>query len=288
MGRILYAKAQAFPEWITVEATNQDFTVSLYDVFGSPTKPGKFLYIIPAGFEIGGNLNSIFFGNPADGQFGRALATSKSAESLFPTGSRIRIWVRPGAFIRGPGGQGGHGGCENQDDQNERMGGGGGGAGFWGLRLAAEPNIGATGGLNLCNIFDTSLYGDPGTRTAGGAGNDTFKLIAGSAEPTDGNPGGAAIWLRESVEIINDGSIWGGGGGGGGADSEVLANRSFPGDGGTPGVAGEDAAIRSGTPTLTNGGAAGEAVLKESGAIVTWLANHEGDPGVPGDVLGSI
>ena len=169
------------------------------------------------------------------------------------------------------------------------MGGGGGGAGFWGARLAQEPDISATGGINLCNIFDTSMYGDPGTRTTGGAGNNSIKLLPGTATPTNGAAGLAAIWLRESVEIVNEGSIWAGGGGGGGADSELLANRSFPGDGGTPGVAGEDATIRSGNPTLTNGGAAGEAVIRESGATVTWLANHpDGDPGVPGDVLGSI
>jgi len=289
MSEILYVKAQSFIPWTIVEASNQDFTVSLFEVFGSPTGRGRFLYIIPEGFEIGGNFNTVLFGNPAAFQSGRALATSKTNEPLFPTGSRLRIWVKPGAFVRGGGGRGGFGGCETDGGQDERMGGGGGGAGFWGARLGDEPDISATGGLNRCNVFDTSLHGGPGTRTTGGAGSNSVTLLPGSIAGTNGAVGTSAIWLRESAEIINEGSIYGGGGGGGGADSEALGNRSFPGDGGTPGVAGEDATIRSGNPSLTSGGAAGEAVLKDPGATVTFIANHpEGEPGDPGDVLGSI
>ena len=284
--RIIYAKAQVDPGWTVVEATNKDFTVSLFGVFGKPTEPGKFLYIIPSGFEIGGNQNLFPFD---DSQFGRALATSKSTESLFPTGSRIRVWVKPDAFIRGSGGGGGGGGCLDSSADDE-MGGGGGGAGFMGRRLSDEPTIGGQSGVNLCNIFNTDLYGAPGSRTSGGAGQTLIQNVGVSTtDGSNGNPATAAVWLRESIEILNEGSIWGGGGGGGGADSTSLGNRSIPGDGGAPGDDGDDATILSGFPPLRVGGALGEGVIQESGATVTWISNHpEGDPGSPNDVLGGI
>ena len=283
---IVYAKAQVDPGWTVVEAINEDFTVSLFDVFGSPTEPGKFLYIIPSGFEIGGNDNSVPY---SDNQFARALATSKSFEPLFPTGSRIRVWVKPGAFIRGGGGQGGFGGCENLDGQDEKAGGGGGGAGFTGRRIVNDPFLGGGPGINGCAIFDSALYGGPGIRTAGGLGNTTIKFTGGSFEPTSGDAGTAAVWLRESIEILNEGSIWGGGGGGGGGNSSVLGNRAVGGDGGDPGEDGEDGQIISGSPAIGLGGALGEGVIQESGATVTWISNHpEGAPGSPNDVLGGI
>ena len=143
--------------------------------------------------------------------------------------------------------------------------------------------------MNLCNTSDTDLHGDPGTRTVPGSGSLVVKIGLGTEISTDGLAGGSAIWLRESVEIINEGSIWGGGGGGAGAYTNGLISHSFPGDGGTPGQSGENAAVLAGTPILSNGGAAGEAVRKESGVTVIWLANHpDGDPGDSGDVLGSI
>ena len=245
--RIIYAKAQVDPGWTVVEATNKDFTVSLFGVFGKPTEPGKFLYIIPSGFEIGGNQNLFPFD---DSQFGRALATSKSTESLFPTGSRIRVWVKPDAFIRGSGGGGGGGGCLDSSADDE-MGGGGGGAGFMGRRLSDEPTIGGQSGVNLCNIFNTDLYGAPGSRTSGGAGQTLIQNVGVSTtDGSNGNPATAAF---------------------------------------SPGQSGENAAVLAGTPILSNGGAAGEAVRKESGVTVIWLANHpDGDPGDSGDVLGSI
>jgi len=262
---------------------------SLWNRAGSPTAAQQFLFILNGAIEGARSYATEVCGTNIGAGF-NALYTALPAEDGFHASATVRIHIESGHAVRGPGGAGGKGACELGGGKvsQERVGGGGGGAGAQTFYFS-DPGVrvGGTGGLNACNI-PGGPHGATGERETGGLGNDSLILsgVSATTPGTNGVAGMDAIVLDRDVEIVNEGSIYGGGGGGGGAWTDGTGNISYPGDGGTPGTAGADATIKTGAPTIYTGGAAGKAIQK-NGHDVTWL-NADGTPGNPGDVLGDV
>jgi len=210
---------------------------SIYELMGSPTQPGNYIFENQATISAGTGTYALRTG-------------------VFPAGSTLLI-VNKG-YIRGKGGNGGTPGvagaaggtalyvdmdCTIDNTNGYIFGGGGGGGGASCVNSSISVSLYASGGGGAGSAEgaggSTTQVGSPGTATTGGAG--------GSATYT----------------FAVTGKTWGAVGGAGGANGAAGVNGSYITAGGT-----------GWTYITTTGGAAGAAIAR-NGKTVTITAGND-------------
>jgi len=162
---------------------------SIYELMGSPTQPGNYIFENQATISAGSGTYALRTG-------------------VFPAGSTLLI-VNKG-YIRGKGGSGGTPGvagaaggtalyadmdCTIDNTNGYIFGGGGGGGGASCVSRALSVNLNASGGGGAGSAEGaggtTTQVGSPGTSTTGGAGGSATYTFTGKTWKAVGGAGGA-------------------------------------------------------------------------------------------------